>query len=186
MPRGNKQGQYFCWVPWQDFDKVNQDIQHLLQPNGLADPSVHGRTLKTIHTEDVSSYVNSRSPNRVLHTLPPVISSEEQSLPRPFRTAMSQLRSGFSSKLQSYRSRIGLSNSPLCPECRSHEHTTEHVFDCPAAPTSLTPLSLWTDPLGVADFLSTLRAFESLPPREGRPPRPPPEPPPAPPEDPSD
>ena len=48
-------------------------IQHLLQPNGLASPSVHRRTLKAIHTEEVSSYVNSRPPNKVLNTLPPVI-----------------------------------------------------------------------------------------------------------------
>ena len=163
-------------------------IQHLLQPNGLADPSVHRQSLSAIHTEEVAAYRNSssRSANRVLGVLPPDISPDEQSLPRPIRTTLSQLRSGFSSKLQSYRHRIGLSDSSLCPECNSQEHTTEHVFACPAAPTPLTPLNLWTDPLGVADFLCTLRAFESLPPREGSPPRPPPEPPPAPPEDPLD
>ena len=114
--------------------------------------------MREIHSEEVSAYLNSRPPNRVLDIPPPDISPEEQSLPRPFRTTLSQLRSGFSSKLQSYRHRIGQSDSPLCPE---------RNFACPAAPTPITPSDLWSEGVRSGGL------FVSLPPREERPPRPP-------------
>ena len=49
----------------------------------------------------------------------------------------------------------------------------QHVFECPAHPTDLIPLDLWTRPVTVADFLRTLPFFD-LTGEE----RPPPEPPP--------
>ena len=40
--------------------------------------------------------------------------------------------------------------SPLCPLCRTHEHTTQHLFSCPQIRTTLSALDLWRDPSSVA------------------------------------
>ena len=53
------------------------------------------------------------------------------------RTALSQLRSGFCSFLNSYREKIGIAGDPSCPSCGWSDHTTDHLFDCPSHPTSL-------------------------------------------------
>ena len=47
--------------------------------------------------------------------------------------------------------------SPLCPLCRTHEHTTQHLFSCPQIPTTLSALDLWRDPSGVAALLDDWR-----------------------------
>ena len=56
------------------------------------------------------------------------------------KTTLSQLRSSFCSSLHSYRERITLIPSSLCPSCgvESHTHTTVHVFACSSHPTPLT------------------------------------------------
>ncbi|KAI5726007.1 hypothetical protein M8J77_022717 [Diaphorina citri] len=40
-----------------------------------------------------------------------------------------------------------------CPLCSGAPHDTNHLFNCPANPTSLTPFDLWTSPAKVASFL---------------------------------
>ena len=60
-------------------------------------------------------------------------------LPRPYRSTLSQLRSGYCSRLQSYLHRVGRAPSPACPDCGSAPHTTEHLFSCPESPTDLAP-----------------------------------------------
>ena len=42
---------------------------------------------------------------------------------------------------------------PLCPLCRIHEHTTQHLYSCPQIHTTLLALDLWRDPLGVTTLL---------------------------------
>ena len=49
-------------------------------------------TLQAVHTEAVTRAINSQQPNRVLHNRPPPISLEEDTLRRPQRTTLSQLR----------------------------------------------------------------------------------------------
>ena len=110
---------------------------------------------------------------RVLITTPPEIQDEEVEMTRGERTALEQLRSGFSSDLESFKNRIGISGSPLCHCCRLSEHTTEHIFDCPEHPTHLTPLDMWLNPRRVVEHLRTWPCFDSRLLRE----RPAPEPP---------
>ena len=128
-------------------------------------------TRKEIHTRAVEAAIRSREPNRVLRTTPPEIQEEEVEMTRGERTALAQLRSGFSSDLESFKNRIGVSDSPLCPCCRLSEHTTEHIFDCPEHPTHLTPLDMWLNPRRVVEHLRTWPCFDSRLLRE----RPPPE-----------
>ena len=124
-------------------------------------------------------------PNKVLLGPPPEVDPAERMLPRPYRSTLSQLRSGYCSRLQSYLHRVGRAPSPACPDCGSAPHTTEHLFSCPESPTDLVPADLWTAPLQAAQFISSLPAFSDLPPFPvipggpfPPPPRPPPEPPP--------
>ena len=105
------------------------------------------------------------------------MSASEISLPRHFRTTLSQLRSGYYSRLWTYKQAIGASDSDLCPECGSEPHTTAHIFRCPAAPTALAVEDLWHRPVEVAHHGASLSAFADLLPLELREPRPPPEPP---------
>jgi len=125
----------------------------------------------TIHTRAVRAAMDSRRPNGVLSRPAPEVNEEEASLSRGARTTLAQLRSGYCSDLNTFKHRIGLIPSALCPSCRRADHTTQHIFECPEHPTDLIPLDLWRRPGEVAEFLSSWRCFDRLY-RE----RPPPEP----------
>ena len=64
--------------------------------------------------------------------LTPDVAEEEMSLPRPYRTKLAQLRSGFCSSLNDYRERVGWARSNLCPQCNLTPHTVPHIFSCPS------------------------------------------------------
>ena len=72
---------------------------------------------------------------------------------------LAQLRTNKSLFLLSYLHKIDASTHPssLCPLCRTHEHTTQHLFSCPQIPTTLSALDLWRDPSGVAALLDDWR-----------------------------
>ena len=145
--------------------------------NGSLPPDTYKSTIQSLHTSAVASTIASRPPNRVLQQPDPPIAEEEETLSRPFRTTLAQLRSGFCPALNSYLERVGRSPDALCPSCHGAPHTTAHIFSCPSHPTSLTVRDLWDRPCAVAEFLPSLPFPFRLPPL----PRPPPEPPPSPP-----
>ena len=124
-------------------------------------PANYRSAIKDIHSSAVSSHLANRCQNRVLHRPAPAISPAERTLPRYYRTTLSQLRSGQCSRLNSYRHAIGISDTDLCPQCNMAPHTTDHVFDCPAAPTNLSVEDLWESPVEVARHLAALPAFAS-------------------------
>ena len=130
--------------------------------NGITDPSEYKPTLKKIHTDFVAASIQRLGNNPLLGTAPPPISPSEKRLSRLQRTTLSQLRSGYCRFLHVYRLRVGQSTSDLCPECRTHQHTVEHLFDCAASPTQLSTRDLWTNPVAVCDHLRTLTAFSAL------------------------
>ena len=136
----------------------------------VADPTAARRQ---IHTRAVAKSIAARANNRVLGSPAPDVDDTEQELPRKTRRTLAQLRSGECLALSNYQHKMGWSDSPMCPCCRSEEHTTQHIFDCSAHQTPLEPENLWTHPIEAADFLRTL-PFMDLPDR-----RPPPEPPPS-------
>ena len=166
--------------------KVIENVRPYLSPDGTIAPGSYRDSINSIHTDIVRTAINNQRPNRVLGTPPPQISKSEKSLQRATRSVLSQLRSGFCSKLNDYRFRIGASTSSACPECHLGEHNVSHLFNCPRHPTSLTPSDLWKSPREVAYFLCGLSSFSSLPRppplpplrghRRGRPPDAPPSP----------
>ena len=143
-----------------------------------------------IHTKIVSDAMASYGDNRVLQTRPPEINKTEKLLPRQTRAVLSQLRSGHCSRLHDFQHRIGALDSALCPDCRSEDASTSHLFTCPSNPTNLVKRDLWEKPWDVAEFLAGVPAFANLPDPGPPPPpppplarrgaRPPPEPPPSP------
>ena len=142
----------------------------LTEDGSIMDPAAARRQ---IHTRAVANSIAARADNRVLNAPAPDVAEEEQELPRKTRRTLAQLRSGECMALNSYLHKVGWSDTPLCPCCRSEEHTTQHLFDCPAHQTEREPIDLWLRPILSTDFLRTL-PFMDLP--ETR--RPPPEPPP--------
>ena len=83
-----------------------------------------------------------------------IIDVSEKNLPRPTRSTLSQIRSGYSSYLNSYLHRINPTKyQENCPKCNSSIHNSQHLFNCPANPTDLTVTSLWENPVEAATFL---------------------------------
>ena len=115
--------------------------------------------MRDIHTTIVSQHLVARDNNKILRTHPPQVSSTEENLPRHTRRTLAQLRTNKSPFHISYLYKIDASThpSPLCPLCRTHEHTTQHLFSCPQIPTTLSALDLWRDPSGVAALLDDWR-----------------------------
>ena len=141
---------------------------------GTLPPASYNTVIKSLHTEAVATAIASQTPNRVLLSPPTTVAIEERSLPRPYRSTLSQLRSGFCRSLNYYNERIGRTQDPLCPHCRGEPQTTNHLFSCPVFPTQLGVGDLWHRPGLVSRYLNTLPFFDlpALPP-------PPPEPPPS-------
>ena len=114
----------------------------------------------SLHRQAVAAAIAQRAANRVLGTPPPQVNTRilerRALLTRRVRAALSQLRSGFSPLLFSYRARMpglypGATNS--CPDCHQSPHDVNHLFNCPSHPTTLRPLDLWFRPAEVATFL---------------------------------
>ena len=125
-----------------------------LAPDGAIDDQSYKEGLKKIHTNCVTNVIRQENDNRVLGAPAPRISSMEKTLPRRTRTILSQLRSGFSTHLNHYLNRINPNMYPdRCPDCGQGPHDTQHLFNCPAKPTSLDPWILWEDPPRAANFL---------------------------------
>ena len=116
--------------------RFTRDIDQYLQ-DGIIPNSEYPSIIKEIHSSAVRNFTATQRPNRLLLSPPPDISPDEQRLPRHHRTTLSQLRSGFCSRMLDYRHRIGLSETDLCPECEHEQHTVGHLSECQAHPTLL-------------------------------------------------
>ena len=104
-------------------------------------------SLKAVHTAAVSKSRRKQTVYRsVLRDRQPDISETETSLRRPQRTTLSQLRSGHCHLLNSYKHRIGREDDPQCKDCGYDNQDVNHLFDCPAHPTVMSPTKLWSMP----------------------------------------
>ena len=135
--------------------RFGNEISNMIPPEGL-DTDTYKRELKNIHTMSVQATINKQKPNPVLNQPPPKVDDTEKSLPRKARTSLSQLRSGYSSLLNSYLSRIDENVSDRCPNCHQHSHTTNHLFNCTAKPIKLNIADLWKKPVESARFLNLI------------------------------
>ena len=126
-----------------------------LTAGGVSDPASYKQGLKSLHTSCVASTIRTQSDNKVLQAPAPAIDKTEATLPRQTRTTLAQLRSGYSTHLNSFLNRIDPTSHPsdLCPKCNLAPHTTSHLFNCTANPTNLEPRILWEDPPAAAAFL---------------------------------
>ena len=140
-------------------DQVADLLGNVQQP----DDTIIKAAQKTIHSESVADTTSNLAPNRVLGILPPEINQEILTLDRTTRSELSQLRSGFSKRLNSYLHRLDASIPDECPDCLLSPHDTAHLFACRANPTVLTPDSLWSSPVEAANFLKL--EFEPPPPQ---------------------
>ena len=85
-------------------------------------------------------YVNH---NKLIHQHAPKISPSELSLPRETRRTLAQLRTNKSPILISYLHKVDETHhpSPLCPLCKTHPHTTDHLFNCTLSNNKIVNLS---------------------------------------------
>ena len=114
-------------------------------------------TLQAVHTEAVTRAINSQQPNRVLHNRPPPTSLEEDTLRRPQRTTLSQLRFGHCRLLNSYQNRLKPTVDPRCPDCGVNHHDVPHLFSCTAhSNNDLSTVNLWDKPVESIRELSFL------------------------------
>ena len=111
--------------------KFGKEIKDISTPD-LPDVD-YKKKLKLLHTESVRKSINSMESNKVLNTAPPEISNTEKLLPRSTRATLSQLRSGYSNHLNSYKARINPEIIDKCPNC-DESHTTIHLFNCRSNP----------------------------------------------------
>jgi hypothetical protein len=118
-------------------------------------PDSIAQNIKTIHTMAVDECLKSYGPNPILSQPAPSIDKSEQSLPRGTTRILAQLRIGKSPMLMTYLNKIDPKSypSPTCPLCRSHNHTTKHLFSCPKLHTTFTVLDLWRNPVAVTALL---------------------------------
>jgi len=121
----------------------------------LPQNTTHKQCLRSIHTSFVEDTLSLLPPNRLTNTPPPLISSQELTLPRRSRTLLSQLRSGFCSKLNNYKNIINPHVPNSCPSCNQSPHDVNHLFNCPANPnpSNLGILDLWVNPVPTSNFL---------------------------------
>ena len=125
-------------------------------PGGPPAPIDVKRTMAAIHSSAVDRAIRGREVNRVLQRPAPPICLKERRLDRQMRCWLSQLRSGFSSRLNYYRHRIDPNVADLCPLCQGSPHDTSHLFNCNHRRTNLTVESLWYAPLPAARFLKEI------------------------------
>ena len=132
--------------------KFGKEIKNMTKGRKI-DSVKYKADLKKIHTSSVKKTIKNRKVNQVLNAKPPEVNESEKTLPKRARSTLAQLRSSYSCKLNSYLSRIDPNIEDKCPDCGGSPHTTQHLFSCPAKPTSLTVKSLWTEPVEAARFL---------------------------------
>ena len=119
---------------------------------------------KKIRTQAVQEVICIQPPNPIIQTQPTTVDPMEKTLPRVHRTALSQLRSGFSKALNSYQSRLDPSKNGACPDCSSGASpTTNHLVNCLAGPMELDVRNHSLRPDRFARFVSSYPCFYQLP-----------------------
>ena len=88
--------------------------------------------------------------------VPQPVVPAKQLVPQSYRCALSELRSGYCSRLMSYSHSIRWADNPTCPYCHATHYTVTHFFSYPANPTDLAAGGMWTAPLQVAQLMEGL------------------------------
>ena len=89
----------------------------------------------------------------------PPISNSEKELTRKEHSILAQLRSGYCRLLGSFKRRIKKDASlDVCAVCGMTPRDVNHLFVCPAHPTTLIPSDLWSRPTDAVRELGHLEA----------------------------
>ena len=117
--------------------------------------------MRHIHTSIVSRHLATRGNNKILCTPPSHISSAEEILPASLVAPLPKSeQTNLPSSNHTYTKSTqitSITNSPLCPLCNTHTHDTHHLFNFTHIRTTLSPLDLWTDPVGAMELLARWR-----------------------------
>ena len=119
---------------------------HLPAPlfGGVLRGGSYPRARTQLRSDAVSLARRRRPRNKVLVSQAPIVDPAETTLPRPHRSALSQLRSGYCSQLKNYHARVGWAPTDLCQSYRSTPNTVEHLFNRQEYPSDLSTGDLWT------------------------------------------
>ena len=137
---------------------------HLFLVDDVIPIAMRKHTLTTLHCNAIQTAIVASSNSKLFNAPPLLVDAAEVSMPRPYRPALSQLRSGYCVAVNHYQFRVGGFMTAICPECTRADQTVPHIFACPAHPTYLSLEDLWTDPVVVASFISSLPSFNYIPP----------------------
>ena len=134
------------------FNNINYTTNIHTHPNTVTQQITANST--QIHTSIVQSQLLQRNHNKLIHQHAPKISSEF-SLPIETRRTLAQLRTNKSPIIISYLHKVYETHhpSPLCPICKTHPHTTDHLFNCTHIYTSNNILDLCMSPERVVPLL---------------------------------
>ena len=128
------------------FNNINYTTNIDTHPDTVTQQQISANATQ-IHTSIVQTHLMQRNHNKLIHQHAAKISPSELSLPRETRRTLGQLRTNKSPILISYLHKVDETHhpSPLCPLCKTHPHTTDHLFNC-------TPIYLkqYTGPLDVS------------------------------------
>ena len=136
------------------FNNINYTTNIDTHPDTVTQQHISANSTQ-IHTSIVQTHLMQRNHNKLIHQHAPKISPSELSLPRETRRTLGQLRTNKSPILISYLHKVDETHhpSPLCPLCKTHPHTTGHLFNCTHLYTSSNILELWLSPERVAPLL---------------------------------
>jgi hypothetical protein len=137
------------------FDAVSPHLRGDIVPTGL-----HNKIKNEIYTKAVCDFLVSALPNEVLGVKPPEVDPSKQSLPRTYRTTLSQLHGDKCSSMRDYQHFIKATNDDICPNCQTAPQTFLHLFSCTAVPTPLTVWDMWCRPMVVVVFFSSHPSFD--------------------------
>ena len=132
--------------------RIKPNIQQYLAEEPLSNTSCMS-AISSILQDAVWTAIES-SWWKLLNGRPPPIATAEQTLPRKARTILEQLRSGNSRIHGQYIKGIDPTAHSHCHDCGHSPHDTNHLFDWPSKPTTLTVESLLTAPTETAKHLS--------------------------------
>ena len=107
--------------------KFKDDVApHLI--NGSLSHGTYPLFTKAIHTKYVSQAISAQDNHPLLNQPTPTVNSTEKSLPRHYRSTLSQLCSGHCANLANYLHRVGRSDSLACPQCGNGDQTVSPLY----------------------------------------------------------
>ena len=113
------------------------------------------------HLTDITPH-NHITSSVIHHITSQTMTDTNETLPRKTRRTLAQLcnrQITILTTIQTHKIDPTNTISPTCPLCKTTEHTTTYLFNCTHIHTSLTPIDLWMDPVGVAVLLEQLEAL---------------------------